>query len=67
MIGVLTLGVGLVVWPIVWLIVHMVNASNNTNEQVRFDRETAWYQHVYRQWQEAHYAAYGRYAPEQPY
>lgn len=63
-LGLLTFGIGLLVWPIVWLIVHSVNDKNNYKEQDRYHREMQWYQGAYMAWQEQYYAHYGRYAPD---
>ena len=66
-IGIITLGVGFVVWPIVWLILHAVHESNNGKEQDRYAREMHWYSSAWQQYQDAYYAAYGRYPPEPLY
>lgn len=65
--GLFTLGVGALIWIVVWVVVAVSDGSHNRTEERRFAEQWHWYQAEYAAWQERHYAAFGRYAPDIPY
>jgi hypothetical protein len=53
-------------WAILWIIVAILNEQNNSAKRKRYNEQMVWYQGAYDDWQQRHYAVYGRYAPDIP-